>query len=297
MPITFATYAVGMLALCGFPLFFSGFWSKDAILHAASQWSISQIPFYLGSIGVLLTAFYMTRQVYYVFFGTMRKVDAGPHSAHTVSTIPQESSAVMTIPLVVLAAFSILLGVIGTPAWPWFASFIDGHHTKFDVGGFFENGIFPVMLSSTIIVFLGLGLGWWFYGRKPIDNAGASDALERLQPQIFNVLRNGFFVDRLYESTIIRFNGWCARACDWIDRWIWSGAVQSVSYLVLGLSWVTRSVDVFIVNWGFDQGCNSMTRGGRILSRLQSGRTQSYLRIVGVAFAALVLFLMWGKRG
>ena len=37
MPITFATYAVGMLALCGFPLFFSGFWSKDAILHAASD--------------------------------------------------------------------------------------------------------------------------------------------------------------------------------------------------------------------------------------------------------------------
>jgi NADH-quinone oxidoreductase subunit L len=64
MPITFATYAVGMLALCGFPLFFSGFWSKDAILHAAQAWSISRVPFYLGSFGALLTAFYMTRQVY-----------------------------------------------------------------------------------------------------------------------------------------------------------------------------------------------------------------------------------------
>ena len=48
MPITFATYAVGMLALCGFPLLFSGFWSKDAILHAASTWSGSRAPFYLA---------------------------------------------------------------------------------------------------------------------------------------------------------------------------------------------------------------------------------------------------------
>ena len=42
MPVTFATYAVGMMALCGVPLFFSGFWSKDAILHAAHHWPVSQ---------------------------------------------------------------------------------------------------------------------------------------------------------------------------------------------------------------------------------------------------------------
>ena len=72
MPVTFYTYALGMLALCGFPLFFSGFWSKDAILHAAQHWSISRVPFYLGAFGALLTAFYMTRQVYYVFFGESR---------------------------------------------------------------------------------------------------------------------------------------------------------------------------------------------------------------------------------
>jgi NADH-quinone oxidoreductase subunit L len=48
MPVTFATYAVGTLALCGFPLFFSGFWSKDAILHAAYGWNVSRVPFYLA---------------------------------------------------------------------------------------------------------------------------------------------------------------------------------------------------------------------------------------------------------
>jgi NADH-quinone oxidoreductase subunit L len=301
MPITFATYAVGMLALCGFPLFFSGFWSKDAILHAASTWSVSRIPFYLGAIGVLLTAFYMTRQVYYVFFGEPRevKINRGAHhSPHAgTATTSRESPAVITIPLVILAASSMLIGLIGTPAWPWFGSFLDGRQARLDFGGFAESGVLQVMLSSTLILFLGLGIGWWIYGRKPIVDAEAADAVERLQPRIFRVLRNAFFVDQLYASTIIRFNAWFARACAWLDRWIWGGAVRLVSSLVLGVSWLSRSLDVYAVNPGFDEGCKSVTRGSQILSRMQNGRTQSYLRIVGIAFAALVLLLIWGGRG
>jgi NADH-quinone oxidoreductase subunit L len=301
MPVTFATYAVGMLALCGFPLFFSGFWSKDAILHAASAWSVSRVPFYLGTIGVLLTAFYMTRQVYYVFFGKSREAGITGHEPYSpkavAATTSRESPAVMTIPLLILAAFSTVLGFVGTPAWPWFTSFLDGRQVKFDLGGFAENGVLPGMVSSTIIVVLGLGIGWWFYGRKPIESAETPDALERLQPEIFNILRNGFFVDRLYEATIIRFNTWCSHSCDWLDRRVWGGTVRLATYLVLRLSELNRSVDAFVVNPGFDQGCQNVTRGGQLLSRLQSGRTQSYLCIVGIAFAALVLFLIWGKHG
>jgi NADH-quinone oxidoreductase subunit L len=301
MPITFATYAVGMLALCGFPVFFSGFWSKDAILHAASVWSVSRVPFYLGTIGVLLTAFYMTRQVYYVFFGKSRQskpLAHEPHSAEALATTTSyESPAVMTIPLLFLAVSSILLGLIGTPAWPWFTSFLDSRHVKFDLAGFTENGVLPVMLSSTIIFLLGLGIGWWFYGRRPIESADAADALERLQPKIFNVLRHGFFVDQLYDATVIRLNAWFARFCNWLERWVWGGAVRIVTFLVAVLSRLNLAVDSFVVNPGFDQGCKNVTRAGQLLSRLQSGRTQSYLRIVGIAFAALVLFLIWGKNG
>src|SRR5678816_278433 len=54
MPKTFLTYAIGMMALSGVPLFFSGFWSKDEILHAASAWQVSRIPFVLLSVGTLL---------------------------------------------------------------------------------------------------------------------------------------------------------------------------------------------------------------------------------------------------
>ena len=288
MPITFATYAVGMLALCGFPLFFSGFWSKDAILHAAQAWSISRVPFYLGSFGALLTAFYMTRQVYYVFFGESR-LAGDEHASHA----PHESPSTMTMPLVILAAFAILLGLIGTPAWPWFDSFLSGPRAILNFAGFSEGGILTVMLLSSVIVFAGLGLGWWFYGRKPIVSADAPDALERLQPQIFHLLRHKFYVDEFYQATFIRCNAWLSRVSDWSDRWIWNGAVWAVSHLVLGLSWLARSADTYVVNPGFDEGCDTVTAGGRLLARLQNGRTQNYLRLVGVAFAVLFVLLIW----
>jgi NADH-quinone oxidoreductase subunit L len=301
MPVTFYTYAVGMLALCGFPLFFSGFWSKDAILHAAQGWSISRVPFYLGSFGALLTAFYMTRQVYYVFFGKSRLAEnhdlshtAGvEHQAHGIPASPHESPTVMTMPLVILAAFAILLGVIGTPAWPWFDSFLNSKPVTLNFAGFFEGGILPVMFTSSIIVLAGLGFGWWFYGRKPIVSAEETDALEKLQPRIFHLLHHKFYVDEFYQATFIRWNGWLSRVSDWFDRWIWNGAVWAVSYLVLGLSWLARSADTYVVNPGFDEGCNTVTAGGKLLARLQNGRTQTYLRMVGVAFAVLVAFLIW----
>ncbi len=302
MPVTFATYAVGMLALSGFPLFFSGFWSKDAILHAAQGWSISRMPFYMGAFGALLTAFYMTRQVFYVFFGESRLGEnaghgaAAGHSEHGAERVPHESPAAMTMPLVLLASCAVLLGLIGTPAWPWFNSFLGGQPAALDFAGFLEHGTLPVMFSSTIIVFLGLGLGWWFYGRRPIASADAPDALERLQPGVFRVLQNKFYVDEIYGATVIRWNGWLARLSDWMDRWIFNGAVQAVSYLVIGLSWMARSMDVFVVNPGFDGGCKTVTAGGRMLARLQSGRTQTYLRMVGLAFAVLIVILIWSGR-
>ena len=226
MPVTFATYAVGMLALCGFPLFFSGFWSKDAILHAAQDWSISRIPFYLGSLGALLTAFYMSRQVYYVFFGESRlsvsvhqsQIAAIEHGKQQVPASPHESPGVMTIPLIILAVCAILLGVIGTPAWPWFDSFMHGQTTTLNGAQFLDDSILRVMLASSIIVFAGLGLGWWFYGRKSIVSAEAPDALELLQPKIFHVLRNKFYVDEFYQVTFIRWNEWLSRMSDWLDR-------------------------------------------------------------------------------
>src|SRR3982075_3602470 len=102
MPVTFVTYAIGMMALSGVPLFFSGAWTKEEILHATAYWPKSAAPFYLMLAGVMLTALYMTRQMIYVFFGNRR---AASEHAH-------ESPRIMTVPLIVLAGCSIVFSVV-----------------------------------------------------------------------------------------------------------------------------------------------------------------------------------------
>ena len=70
--------------------------------------------------------------------------------------------------------------------------------------------------------------------------------------------------------------------------------MQLISNLVLGLSWLNRFIDEYVVNLGFDEGCRRINRGGGFLSRWQNGRVQNYLRVIGVALAVLVLILIWG---
>ena len=286
MPITFATYAVGMLALCGVPLF-SGFWSKDEILHAAHGWSMSSAPYYMGAAGALLTAFYMTRQVYYVFFGQRREAEQHIH----------ESPAVMTWPLAVLAVFAALLGFLGTPAWPWFQGFLEGRSTALNFGAFAENSILTLMVVSSLIVFAGLALGWWLYGRKPIVSADAPDALERLQPGVFHALAMRLYVDEFYNLTVVHLARWSAQLFDWFDRWVWNGVVQLVAWTVNGVAHTDSLIDTWVINGGFDEGCRGIVDGGKLMSHLQNGRVQNYLRILGIALALFALFLFWGSKG
>jgi NADH-quinone oxidoreductase subunit L len=305
MPITFATYGIAMLALCGFPLF-SGFWSKDEILHAAHHWNISQAPYYMGAFAALLTAFYMTRQVYYVFAGSSRLTEESTDASHAAAHADaashhgtgaiHESPAVMTVPLALLSVFALLLGFFGTPAWPWFQSFLEDAPLAVRFGAFGEGGILPVMLTSSLIVFLGLGLGWYFYGRKPIRSAEAPDSLGELSPATFNVLGHAFYFDTLYGATFIRLNFIFSKISDWLDRWVWNGAVKTVTQLVFGLAHLDNFLDTHVVNSGFDEGCESVSFGGQLLARLQAGRVQGYLKIVAGALIVFTIVLLWKAR-
>ena len=305
MPVTFAVYAVGMLALAGFPLFFSGFWSKDEILHSAHNWPVSHIPFLLGCTGALFTAFYMTRQVALVFFGSYRgheEKSAHGHSTHAHSHSsesshdPHESPAVMTVPLIILAGFAILLGFVGTPAWPWFDGYLTGEEFKFDFSKLTEPGTLGLMLASAAIVFTGLGLGWFLYGKRQRKTVAEKDVLEAAQPFIYKLLENKYFIDEIYEATVIRFNAFAAWLCDFADQWIFGGAVLFVKYITVGLAWLYRLTDEYFVNLGFDTGCEALREGGGGLSKLHTGRVQTYLRVIGVALVALIIFLIWGRK-
>jgi NADH-quinone oxidoreductase subunit L len=282
MPLTFATYGIGMLALCGFPLLFSGFWSKDGILEAAQHWSVAKAPFYMLVFGAFLTAFYMTRQVAYVFFGHWRGSKPAP-----------ESPAVMTVPLMILAFFAMALGLIGTPAWPWFRAFLDGNAAGFAWSGFMEPGL--LMGFSTLVVFVGIGMGLKLYGdRSPKPTA--PDALEKAMPMAWGWLRDKFYVDELYGVTVIAFYGWWARVTDWLDRRVWGGVVAGVAWGFGVAARLNRFLDTNVVDGGFDKGCEELSVGGGLLSRVQTGRVQTYLRILALAVVALAAILIWSSR-
>jgi NADH-quinone oxidoreductase subunit L len=306
MPVTFATYAIGMMALSGVPIFFSGFWSKDEILHAAHGWAATRWPFYLGVIGALLTAFYMTRQMCFVFFGNYRlasgKTKASGHGtvAHAgmhvdLPSEPHESPRIMIGPLGVLAFFAIILGFLGTPAWPWLHGFLEGEPAKFEIAGLGDPAVLSVMLLSTAVALLGIGVGYWLYGLQPLE-AEQLDVLERRWPNLFTLLRRKYYVDEIYEWAFVGLNAWWAKACAWLDRWVWEGIVQLLAGLVVGIAWVDRVLDEQVVNRGFDETCRRITDGGGLLSRFQNGRVQNYLRALGLAMVVLVLLLIWGCR-
>jgi NADH-quinone oxidoreductase subunit L len=284
MPLTFLTYAIGMLALCGFPLLFSGFWSKDGILEAAQHWSVAKAPLYMLVFGALLTAFYMTRQVAYVFFGHWR----GGKPA-------LESPAVMTVPLAILAFFAMALGLIGTPTWPWFRAFLDGHAAGFAWSGFLEPGLLTLMGVSTLVVFSGLGLGWKMYGDRSLQPQ-EPDELERVIPTVWGWLRDKLYVDELYGVTVIAFyEGW-ARVSDWLDRRVWGGVVAGIAWAFGLWAQLNRFLDNNIVDGTFDKGCDELGVGGGLLSRVQTGRAQTYLRLLALAVVVLAAILIWSSR-
>ncbi|MDO8539201.1 MAG: NADH-quinone oxidoreductase subunit L [Opitutaceae bacterium] len=280
--VTFATFAIGMMALAGVPFLFSGFWSKEAILHAAHGWTVSPLPLYVALAGVVLTAFYMTRLVAETFFGTPRSETA--EHAH-------ESPATMTVPLVVLAIFAILLGFLGTPAWPWLQARLEGRteihgHSLADGAG--------LMGLSIVLVALGIGAGWALYGRRPRARAAATDPIEGRAPKLFHALRQRLGFDELYAATVGRISDGLAALADWLDRSVWDGTIRFLARLGVFAGVVNREADEDVINGGFDAGSEGLRRGANAYSHAQTGDAHGYLRVVAIGFVMLVLVVMLG---
>ncbi len=282
MRATFATFAIGMMALAGVPFLFSGFWSKEAILHAAHNWDVSHLPLYAGLAAVVLTAFYMTRLVAETFFGSPRSEEAS--HAH-------ENSAVMTVPLILLAVCAVLLGFLGTPAYPWLQARLEGH-TEVHGHPIFEGA--GLLMLSIVLVAVGIGSGWALYGRRPRANANALDPIEGRLPGLFAVLRARFGFDELYAATVGRLNTAMAALSDGLDRYVWDAAVRFLAALGEFGGVVNREADEDVLNGGFDATNDRLRGTARSYSAAQTGGAHGYLRTVAVGFVLLVLIVMLG---
>lgn len=275
MPVTAVTYGVGMLALAGlFPL--AGFWSKDEILHGAIAWPVSKLPFIIGLVGAGLTAFYMTRQMILVFGGKYR----GHHEPH-------ESPSIMTLPLQVLAVCAVVLGLLGTPFWPWFQHFlgVEGHE-------FHWAPFLALALASTAVVLFGIWLGRKVY----LKADPATDPLETRAPGPFGVLRQKFFFDEIYGATAVPFYDFIGRSAANLDRAFGAVVERVTSIGTLIVAWISRFADEYIVNGGFDSVTRGLRASARNAGKIQSGQIQTYLRVIAVGLTVLVLLFAWGCK-
>jgi len=296
MPVTFTTYAIGMMALAGVPIFFSGFWSKDEILHASLQ-QLYIIPFCIATFSAILTAFYMTRQICYVFYGLYRNFSNKPtkEKKFTPYMPPHESPNVMTKPLVVLATITILLSIVGTPALPLFNNFLEGHPCILQIGKLFTLSMVLMVLISVITVSVGMGCAWILYkGGNAIIQSSTKDPLEEcIGSKRYSFLQQAMSIDKFYNATIIRLNYAIGKFSDWVDRAIWERLVGLVRIFSLCFAWLSRFADDWIINGGFNLTAIINRLIGKNFSKIQDGQLQHYLRILAVAIAVLIIIVTW----
>jgi NADH-quinone oxidoreductase subunit L len=151
------------------------------------------------------------------------------------------------------------------------------------------------MGASTGVVFLGIVLAWWLYGGKS-PKPEQPDVLERAAPLPWTWLRNRLYIDEIYGATFIAFYAWWARVADWLDRRVWGGTVSGVALLFRGWAQLNKLLDTNVVDGTFDKGCEELSTGGGLLSRIQNGQVQAYLRWLALAVVVLVAILIWSSR-
>ena len=230
MPRTYWTFGVATLAIAGiFPL--AGFFSKDEILWGA--WSSGNKAVWgLLVLGAVITAFYMTRLMWLVFFGEYRGDREKWDKAH-------ESPSSMTVPLMLLAVLSIVGGWIGIPKvltggkdvnlfHHWLAPAITevggGHDEAAHGAGIAHStGEELALIGLALVVAIaGILVALSIYRRE-----GAAERLAKRSGPIYTLVRNLYWVDEFYEAVILRpFYALC-RFFTAIDKWVVDGLVNA----------------------------------------------------------------------
>ena len=303
LPITFYTFAIGTLAIAGFP-FLSGFFSKDEILWKTFA-SGHTVLWALGVLTAFLTATYMFRLLYLAFFGERRTAEhaadhavpvahgaaghapvadahgAGHHGAHGGGHL-HDAPPAMAIVLIVLAIGSVVAGYVGVP---------HALHGSNRIEAFLEPSFHaPVtdavprtepaaaeaahgdtstelglMAVSTLIALAGIGVATVFFLRRP----DAANAMAARFSGLHRLLEHKYYVDEFYDAVI----------------------VQPIKRLSRGLLW--RGVDAGLVD-GTVNGVGLVVRGwSAVLRRLQTGSVRAYAMSVFVGVVAIVGYFLW----
>ncbi|MDP9161699.1 MAG: NADH-quinone oxidoreductase subunit L [Acidobacteriota bacterium] len=298
IPWTFWTMTAGTVAIAGIPPL-AGFFSKDEILWRAYQ--ASWIYWMLGLFTAFLTSFYMFRLWFLTFFGKYRGEASVNSHDHGHAAIEHhggvhESPRVMLVPLVILAVLSVVGGWIGVPGSlgggnkfdkflsPVFhssAAAVNGEHAaagemipleKETEGPEPQAGHSTELAFTAISVaaaFLGLGLAWMLYQKRPELPEQIAAGLNGF----YTTVLHKYYVDEIYNSVFVK-------------------PLLKLSSVVL---W--HGIDQNVIDAGIDGGADSARDASDTVRHMQSGNIRSYAGWVAAGAAVVIGYMVWmGSR-
>ncbi|HKF45056.1 MAG TPA: NADH-quinone oxidoreductase subunit L [Thermoanaerobaculia bacterium] len=265
LPITFWTFLAATLALAGVPPL-AGFFSKDAILASVFEGG-SYILFAIGLLTAGLTAFYMMRLVSLTFAGRFRGTHEQEHHLH-------EAPASMTLPLVILAALSVVAGFLGLPKvlaenGSRFAAMLEPVLPKLATaeGAAHElsHSVEWLLIGASVLVAVaGLLVGWSWYGR---GQGAVPGRIAAAWPGLYALVAEKFRIDELYDVLFVRpFDALC--------RGLW------------------KVVDVLIIDGVLNASAFFVELAGDLLRFLQTGNVRNYALSLFLGLVGLLLLVI-----
>jgi len=314
MPLTFWTFLISTMAIAGLPPL-AGFFSKDEILWKAYQHSPLLWGVGLATAG--LTAFYMFRQVFLVFFGDNRAGavldDAhgghGAHDAHGAAAAHDdphghhghevhESAAPITLPLVLLAFGALTVGWLGIPSalggsnlfteWlaPVFAA-AGEHHGAEHEGLELE---YALMAVSVLVAFAGITLAYLVYIRKSLS----ADTFSRMAGGVpYRLSFNKYYVDEFYYGTVVAGGLALSRALGWFDKNVIDGVVNGAAAMVRGVAFLSGGIDKLVVDGLVNFTARALDGAGGALRLVQTGNINAYVYVLLIGVTAVLLTGAW----
>ena len=282
MPLTFWTFLISTIAIAGIPPL-AGFFSKDEILWLTFSGG-HPLLWLIGFAAAGMTAFYMFRQVFMVFFGENRADEHTQEHLH-------ESPPVMTYPLIVLAVGAVFAGFLGVPAalggsnilehWlePVFAGGHGGGHTAHHQVEVIE---YVLMAASVGIAAVGIFLAYLIYYRQSVS-ADTFTAVGGGVP--YQAVFNKYYIDELYQATAVRGTLAVSWLCSAFDRHVIDVIVNGVAKVTGVVGWAVGRFDHYVID-GLVNGLADAIFGiGNRLRQIQTGNLSIYLYVIVGAIA------------
>ncbi|WP_419910022.1 NADH-quinone oxidoreductase subunit L [Candidatus Poriferisodalis sp.] len=294
MPHTYKTFVISTLALAGiFP--FAGFWSKDEILLGAFAGQQSAYPLMLifGCVVALMTAAYMTRVIWYTFWGEYRG------HGH-----PHESPKVMTVPLWILAVMAVVAGAFNlpTPVLEVFGleslahlvqTYAEPTHYLNAIGLSHPDPSLWLALVGLGLAMAGIAIAFMYFWR----NTGPHGLTERNRyaKAGYTFIEQKYYLDHLYTDIVIgSIKKPIARAANWFNDNVIDLVVNRAGEGARdGGRWVYRRIDQGTIDTTVNALGSGADAGGQGLRVMQTGRVQNYGSLLfGTAAVVAIVFVI-----